>query len=489
MPFTGSDAARLRATVSGLVEKHHLPGIAVGVVEGDDLVFSEGFGYADIESQTPMTPEHRHRIASVTKTMTALCIMALVEEGRLKVEDRVADLLPELTLKGPSGDLTVWHLLTHTGGIGETPNAEDLPNPFQFLFCEEPPPRTLADCYATAGITIEVLPGTKYAYANHGFLLLGEIIERLEGKPVAEVFHDRIYGPLGMKDSALDDQHRPDGATGYHRPRSEEERAMLSRVGRDLPPEETIDGHNVRGEILYTWGNGAQGGAQSTIPDMARYAAALLRGGGGIVSPQTLALMTEDHWRPDKRLPGRGLGFGLGEFAGRPSFGHTGEYIGGWHSDMRVFPQQNTAVLVHVNLTYPTFEATVRKVFEAVFDERPFIPPAVPIDPRVLETAPGVYQATEPGPLTNFRAMVNAGRIQLTAQDGGLVMHSRRGAWKRGVPLLSVDPAQPDLFMVGGEGSLPALIVALRDSEGAVTGLRFQQFIDMYRTEEVQPWA
>jgi CubicO group peptidase (beta-lactamase class C family) len=488
MIFTPSDAARVRETAQRLLEEHHFPGIAVGVVSGDDLVFSEAFGYADIESKTPMAPQHRHRIASVTKTMTALCIMALVDEGRLSVNDRVTDLIPELSFKGPYEELTVWHLLTHTGGIGETPNVEDLPNPFRTLFCEEPPPRAFADCYP-AGITIEVPPGTKYAYANHGFLLLGEIIERIEERPAAEVFRDRIFEPLGMTDSALDDQPHPDQTTGYHSPRSEEERAMLSRVGRDLSAEETIDGYNVRGETLYTWGNGAQGGARSTIPDIARYASALLRRGAGIVRPEAFDLMIQDHWRPDKRLPGRGLGFGLGELRGRPRFGHTGEYIGGWHSALNIYPDQDLAIIVHINATFPAFEAVANAISEAVFGLPPFVPAGSDLDPQLIATAPGVYQAAEPGPLTNFRVIINAGRIQVSARDGGLVMHSRRGPWKHGVPLLPVDPGQPDLLVVGGEGSLPALIVALRDDDGAVTGLRFQQIIDMYRTEEVQPWA
>jgi hypothetical protein len=199
-------------------------------------------------------------------------------------------------------------------------------------------------------------------------------------------------------------------------------------------------------------------------------------------------MMTRDHWRPDARLPGRGLGFGLGNFWGRRSFGHTGEYIGGWHSAMTIFPEQDTAVIIHINATFPAFEGTVKGIFQAVFDQPPFVPPECKTDPQLLDTAPGVYQATGPGPMTNFRVMISSGRIQLSVREGVLVMHSRRGPWKNGVPLLPVDPSQPDLFAIGVD-SLPDFLVALRDSEGAVTGLRFPQFVDMYPTEDVQPWA
>jgi CubicO group peptidase (beta-lactamase class C family) len=94
---TSIDAARISDTVSKLVEKHHLPGIAVGVVSGEELMYAEGFGWADIESKRPQAPEVRQRIGSITKTMVGLSAMALVEEGRLRLEDRVVDLLPDMT--------------------------------------------------------------------------------------------------------------------------------------------------------------------------------------------------------------------------------------------------------------------------------------------------------------------------------------------------------------------------------------------------------
>jgi CubicO group peptidase (beta-lactamase class C family) len=479
----------VREAIESLSEEHHLPGISVGVVSGDGLVFAEAYGYADIEAKTPMTPEHRQRIASISKTMAALCAMALVEEGRLSLDLRIAELLPEVEFKGPKDGLTVWHLLTHTGGIGEVPNVEDLRDPFRFLFCEEESSGGLPEWYSS-GFTIEVPPGTKYAYANHAYVLLGEIVSRIEGKPVAQVLEERVFGPLGMKDSDLLDRAHPDLATGYHRVPGEDEREMLKRLGREPDDDAPVDGHNVRGKFLYTWANGAQGGVQSTIPDMSRYAAALLSGGGGIVPPETLTRMVSDQWRPDPRLPGWGLGFGVRTSGGRRRFGHGGSYFGGWNSQLSVFPDDNLAVLIHVNLVSDFFEtAIVPPLLRAVFDDPPAEFAVNAVDGQVLKTAPGVYEAPTPGPLTNFRVMTNAGRVQISEREGGLVLHSRRGLWKAGVPMVPADPANPDLFALVTEAPVQEVIAVLRDEKGDVVGLRFPQIIDVYRAEGVDPWA
>ena len=124
--FTPQDADRIRAAAREIIAAHRIPGISIGVVYGQDLVFAEGFGFADIEAQTPQAPERRQRIASITKTMVGLCAMALVDEGKLRLEDRVVDLLPEVAFEGPASAMTVRHLLTHTSGIGEAPTVDGL---------------------------------------------------------------------------------------------------------------------------------------------------------------------------------------------------------------------------------------------------------------------------------------------------------------------------------------------------------------------------
>src|SRR3990172_8117408 len=106
-PFTTADAARVRAAAASALEDHHVPGLAVGVLAADDLVYAEGFGHADIESGRKQDPALRQRIGSITKTMTALCAMALVDEGRLSLDDRMLDHIPELVCHGAGASITV----------------------------------------------------------------------------------------------------------------------------------------------------------------------------------------------------------------------------------------------------------------------------------------------------------------------------------------------------------------------------------------------
>jgi CubicO group peptidase (beta-lactamase class C family) len=380
--FGPPDADRLRATAQALVEEHRLPGLGVGVVSGGELAFAEGFGHADIETARPQDPALRQRIGSITKTMTALCVMALVDEGRLSLDDSVVRLLPDVTFHGPAGALTVRHLLSHTGGIGEAPNPADLPRFDAFLFSSERDTRRVPASFPD-GITIETAPGSKWAYANHGYALLGELIMRLEDAPLKEVLERRIFEPLGMANTDCLDQPHPDLTTGYHRAPSPDEVAMRRRAGLEVPEEEPVDGLNIRGEpYLYLVGHSrrASGAVQSTVHDMARYASALLRKSRGIVRPETFDLMVTPHWQPDRRLAGIGLSFFLQRVFGRRSISHGGGVAGGWNTFLDVYPDEDVAVLTHLNLGYDRFDEITRDVARAALGASDPELPELPLD-------------------------------------------------------------------------------------------------------------
>ncbi len=487
--FTTSDRERIDSTVLSVVAEYHLPGIAVGVVSKNQLAYARGVGYADIESRRPQCLSLRQRIGSITKTMTGLCVMALVDEDRLSLDDRVVDRLPDLALNGPAEALTVKHLLTHTGGIGEAPTMADYHDPWAALWADGPDSPGVPDAYSS-GIDIEAHPGTKWAYANHAFALLGEIVARIENQPIEEVLRSRIYGPLGMTNTDCLDRPNADLAACYHRPPGQDELDSLEVLGRDAPEEEPVDGHNIRGRYQYV-APGAAGAVQSTIPDMARYAAALLRRGGGIVRPETFDSMVAPHWCPDDRLTNQGLVFHRRRRFGRVTFGHGGGVVGGWNTHLTLVPNDDLALLVHMNLFFDDFSQVEGRILQAVLDAPDRTRSDLPYDRAVravIAAAPGVYEPA-PGYLTNWRTIKGTGRVQIKAEGEGLVVQARRGPWRNGVRMLPADADDPTFFVLETGGPEPPGIALVLDQGGAVSELRFDRMVRMLRNDRLEPWS
>ena len=284
MTLTPADADRIRAAMRDAIARQTLPGLAVGVVAGGEVVFCAAAGYADIESRTPFTIERRQRIASITKTMVGLCAMALVDEGKLAIESHVTELLPDVRFDGPAEAMTLLrHLLTHTSGIGEAPTLarlRDVANPDRGAVAA--PPGDFAALYPD-GVVVEVPPGEKWAYCNNGYALLGEIIQRVEGKPLSEVMQRRVFAPLKMTSSDIDDVDDERITSCYHRAPGEDTRFQLERAGISIKDEPLVDGTNILGAFTSEFNQSSPGGSPSscaspTPPYMLKYAsgAALL---------------------------------------------------------------------------------------------------------------------------------------------------------------------------------------------------------------------
>lgn len=480
------DAARISETAGRLLEEFHLPGFSIGVVSGDDLVYAEGFGWADIAARRPQDPALHQRIGSITKTMICLCTMALIDEGRLSLDARVAGLLPDLKLNGHGDALQLRHLLTHTGGIGEAPTMADVADPIRVLWADSNDTPPLPEKYPD-GITIDVEPGTKWHYANHGWMLVGEIVARAENAPIEEVLERRIFEPLGM--SATDNYDLPGDrlTTGYIHAPAHEDLDQMELLGKEPFSGEPVDDHNIKGDWVYVNGRAA-GAVQSNIPDMARYAAALLDGGRGIVRSETFAEMIGPQWRPDERLLNIGYSFFRSNRFGESTFGHGGGIAGGWNTNLTVIPGRNLAMLVHLNASLDTSGEVYSRLLQAVLNAPPPVTPGVPLAPSVLADAPGVY-SLPPGALTNSRPLRSHGRLQITEEAGELILRSRRGAWRNGVRLLPADPGDPYFLCLDTAAIEKPRIALVTDSGGRVMGMRLDRLAWMERDDSLSPWC
>jgi N-acyl-D-amino-acid deacylase len=194
--------------VTDFMRKYAIPGGAVGVVRDGKLIYARGFGYADVENKTPVQPDALFRIASVSKPITSAAVMKLVEEGKLKLDDRVAPLIAHITpAPGTTVDprweqITIRHLLNHTGGWDRgKPNGgfDPMDRPGIAAAAVGAPAPASAETLIRymKGMPLDFNPGEKHAYSNFGYAILGRVIERLSGMPYEQYVRTHVLQPVG----------------------------------------------------------------------------------------------------------------------------------------------------------------------------------------------------------------------------------------------------------------------------------------------------
>ncbi|MEX2117448.1 MAG: serine hydrolase [Bacteroidota bacterium] len=183
------------------------------VAENGKVIFKKGYGMANFDHNIPNTPDTKHRIASITKQFVAMLVLQLVEKGKMKIEGKITDYLPDYR-KDTGGRVTIHHLLTHTSGI---PTYTGLPNFWSDSTRNPYASEYLIKTFCSGDLEFE--PGTRYVYNNSGYYILGSIIEKVTGKPFAQVLQENILTPVGMTNSGIDDEHEilPGRSQGYWR--------------------------------------------------------------------------------------------------------------------------------------------------------------------------------------------------------------------------------------------------------------------------------
>lgn len=171
------------------------------MVDGGQTVLEKAYGLADRDAKTPNTKDGIYRLGSVTKQFTAAAILALAEDGKLSTDDPVTKLLPELPRENFSKDgvdVTLHHLLSHTSGIGDARSTSWFKAHAWFKKIDP------KEYVAVGGaLPMRRKPGTKFEYSNWAYYLLGLVVERVSGKPIATFMKERFFDRLGMKDTAV----------------------------------------------------------------------------------------------------------------------------------------------------------------------------------------------------------------------------------------------------------------------------------------------
>lgn len=200
-PQVKASRTKVVRQIDELVSLYHQYGQfngAILVAENGEVIYKKGFGLANMEWNIPNEPDTKFRLGSITKQFTAALILQLAEEGKIRLDAKVSDYLPDYR-KDTGGKITIHNLLSHTSGV---PNYTAAPGFFQNVSRNPFAVDDFVKKYASGDLEFE--PGTKFNYSNSGYFLLGAIIEKVTGKPYEKVLQEKILDPLGMKNTGYD---------------------------------------------------------------------------------------------------------------------------------------------------------------------------------------------------------------------------------------------------------------------------------------------
>ena len=357
---TAAPPAGYARGADGVIKAYVDPGVFSGsvlVAKDGKPVFRKAYGLADREWNVANTPETRFRLGSITKQFTATAILQLAEQGKLSVDDPISKYYP--AAPAAWAPITLKHLLTHTSGI---PSYTAIPGFFaQQARLDKTPDEIIA---LTRDKPLDFPPGSKYAYDNTGYILLGYVVEKVSGQPYAAYLQDHIFTPLGMKDTGYDvsDTVLPRRASGYSVAGGKAKNAAF--LAMSLPY--------------------AAGSLYSTVDDLLIWDQALHS--GKAIKPASVAAMFTDY----------GFKYGFGQSIrvqkdGRRIWGHNGG-INGFSTQINHLPDEGLTVIVLANIEQAPSGRIADKLSSLYFD--PSVATGAGVKPTTaeLERFVGRYQ-------------------------------------------------------------------------------------------------
>lgn len=399
------------------------------VAEHGKIVFTKGYGLANREWSQPNAADTKFRLGSLTKQFTSMLVMQLVEKGQLRLDAPISTYLPNYP-KAPGDKITLHHLLTHTSGI---PNYTARPG-FEALSILPTTPAAFVRTFADLPLDFE--PGTAFNYSNSGYFLLGAIIEKVTGKPYAQVLTENILQPLHMQDTGYDqsDIILPKRATGY-----------------DKTPTATYNTSYIDMSVPY-----AAGSLYSTVQDLYKWDQALYT--TQLLSEPGKALMFKPYkseyayaWTASKAVIGSDT---------LALLGHSG-HVNGFGTYLLRTPKDHNLVVVLDNEGGPAVKAVSLDLLRVLYHRpttgpKPAVvaPKIIAVDAAALAAYVGKYQLSP-----TFFITVKADGSQLSAQPTGQ-------------PAYGLAATAPGRFAVQG---VPAEVEFVKNPSGAVEKLILHQ--------------
>ena len=410
----------------------NLPGCCVLVSREGNILYSKGFGAANLEHDVSVTTKTKFRIGSVSKQFTAAAILKLCEEGKLSVDDPLSKHMPDY----PRGDeVTIHHLLTHTSGIQSYTSQPD------FLETVASPTTVEKRIESFRDKPFDFSPGEKWQYNNSGYFLLGHLVEKLSGMSFGDYLEKTFFEPLGMHD------------TGVH-----ETSAILKHEATGY----SYSGGAVSKALNWDMSHaGGAGNLYSTAEDLHRWNEAIFN--GKVLSEESLkAAFTPVKLNGDKPSPtSYGYGWMIDEYRGLKRIGHGGG-LHGFLSYLCRFPEQKLTIVAFHNSSPAKAELAPQSIanFAAAaylwqdMKERPRFVVDKSVNPKTYDDFVGRY-AYGPGAILTVMRRDNQLFAQLTGQ-----------------PSFEIFPYDASKFFWK---VVDAQVEFLHDEQGKVTSVRHTQ--------------
>jgi D-alanyl-D-alanine carboxypeptidase len=327
-------ADRLQARLDDLRRKLSIPGVSVAILWDDGRQWLGVSGRSDVAGRTPMAADSGFALASISKTYTAAVILQLVEEGRLALDEPVAR---HLSAYGLDRRITVRMLLDHTSGLPDFFFRKGIDSALQSA-----PNATWTPEKAWSYVRKKrPVPGTTWSYSNTNYLLLGELVESVTGRPLADEIRERLLDPLGLEHTWYQaaEQPRTPITTGYR---------LLPKSGGGIRAVPVAPASSVMPFRSVVTAAGGAGSMAATALDTARWMQAFAA--GGVLTPEMRRAMVDE--AAATRAVGARVPYGMGiqvtSIGGRTALGHSGRYLG-FRNVVRYLPGEGVTIAVLTN--------------------------------------------------------------------------------------------------------------------------------------------
>ncbi|MEJ7808551.1 MAG: serine hydrolase [Telluria sp.] len=365
-PVSASVDRALAARIDAEVATHYKPGepgATLIVVKDGKTLLRKAYGMADVTGKVAMRPDASLRLGSITKQFTAVAIMMLADEGKLAMSDPITKFLPDYPTQGKL--ITVEHLLTHTSGIVSYTSKPG----FGELMQRDMTVPQVIDFFKNDPVEFE--PGSKYAYNNSGYFLLGAIIEKLSSQSYAKFVERRLFVPLGMTHTAYEGS----------------ERALTLRA---LGHQKTPEGFGPSQPLSMTQPYAA-GALVSTVDDLAKWDAAITA--GKLLKPASWKQAFTAYTLTDGKPIGYGYGWDVGKLRGDTAIAHGGG-INGFSTYAVRLPRQRVYVALLTNSdSGRTPPSMIARKAAAVAIGNPFLQhQAIALGSAGIDVFAGTYQ-------------------------------------------------------------------------------------------------